>query len=157
MDSVKKKDTRKSAPNSSKKSETKQASKTPVVKNAYENTLPTNILLAVFFLCAGTALLVISIWPEGWVPELIRKLVCGLVGRIGFYVCIPVFFMLFYIHGFDNKHPYRMRTFCLAALVILCGCAAHLLCPEQTLPGGFETISRLFQGGVAGIESVYLP
>ena len=150
VDSTKKKDTPKSSPKTTKKSDKKQENKKPVVKNSIDNALPASVVASVFCLCAGAVLLVISIWPEGWVPELIRRIVMGLVGQIGFYVSIPVFFFLFYIHGFDHKYPVRLRTFCLVSLILLCGCAAHLFYPKQALPGGFGTIKQLFQGGSEG-------
>ena len=43
-----------------------------------------------------------------------------------------------------------MRTICLICVVLLCGCAAHLFCPELALPGGFGTITQLYQGGIKG-------
>ena len=74
VDNVKKKDAPKSSPKNSKKTDKKQEPKKPAVKNAIENTLPSSVLAAVICLCIGTVLLIISIWPDGWLPELIRSL-----------------------------------------------------------------------------------
>ncbi len=143
---AKKKETTKSKPKTTSKNSTKK----PNVKTEYEQTLPTSTIFAVVCLCLGALFLISVLWPEGKLPEITRYLVMGLIGKVGFYFAIPVLFFLFYIHGFQSKQPVKMRTFCLISLVLLCGCAAHLFLPEQTLSGGLKTIGELFVGGTEG-------
>jgi len=147
---AKKKDTGKSTPKSTTKKDSGKGKKTPNVKTEYDSGLPASVIASAVCLCVGALFLIISIWPQGFLPELIQKIVFGLIGKVGFYVSIPVLFFLFYIHGFQSRQPVKMRTICLICVVLLCGCAAHLFCPELALPGGFGTITQLYQGGIKG-------
>ena len=88
--------------------------------------------------------------PNGALISLIHNVVLGLIGRVGYYVSIPVLLYLFLVHAFSAKRPVIMRSICMGCLIVCAGCFAHLI----LVPGGFaenvDLIDWLYNGGIQG-------
>lgn len=112
--------------------------------------IPIRVVTSIVFLVLFIVFLVASFLQEGYVITLLTTLACGLIGRAAFIVLIPVLLYLFVIHAFSGQRPVIMRTLCLLAFTVLCGCIAHLSLNPQGLPSGFQLVSELYLGGVDG-------
>lgn len=112
--------------------------------------IPVRLISSVILLGLFVLFLVTFFLPEGFVIAFLSKLIHGLIGRAGFVVAIPVLLYLFIIHAFSATRPVRMRTVCLIAFVLLCGCVTHLALDPQGLPAGFGMVSELYIGGSDG-------
>ena len=99
------------------------------------------ILFLVMFFSADKA-------DAGALVKLISGFICGLIGKVGFAVSIPTLLYLFFIHAFSGTRPVKMRTICLTAFILLCGCIAHLIATGGSAEGiGFVT---LYTAGALG-------
>ncbi|MBQ8768062.1 MAG: DNA translocase FtsK [Oscillospiraceae bacterium] len=78
------------------------------------------------------------------------QIVHGLIGKISFYIAIPALLYLFVIQAFSGKRPVLMRSICLVAFVLLCGCTSQLFMHPVQLPQGVAVLGALFDGGAAG-------
>ncbi len=132
--------------NSSKKQGS--AKKESAVKN--ERKIPVRLITSACFLGMFVVLLVIFFEPEGALVKLLRDFLYGLIGTVGFYVSIPATLYLFIIHAFSGKRPIIMRSVCLFAFVLICGCISHLVLNPVGLPSGLALIGELYTGGVYG-------
>ncbi|HIT33047.1 MAG TPA: DNA translocase FtsK [Candidatus Faecousia intestinigallinarum] len=74
----------------------------------------------------------------------------GIIGRMGFLISIPASLYLFFIFAFSGKRPVRMRTICIIAFVLLCGCISHLILMPENGSFGFQTIGELYSTGGSG-------
>ena len=90
--------------------------------------------------------LVILLNPEGSLTGFVSDMIYGLVGAAGFIISIPVFLYLFFIHAFSGDRPVKMRTICLIAFILICGCVHHLLSFPDT-SDGVGMIADLFETG----------
>ena len=125
--------------------------KKPAEKHeAKSREIPIRLITSVLFLGLFILFLVTFFLPEGFFITFLSDLIHGLVGRAGFVVAIPVLLYLFIIHAFSANRPIRMRTVCLVAFVLLCGCVTHLALDPQGLPAGFSMVSELYIGGSDG-------
>ena len=98
------------------------------------------IFLLVAFLSSGNP-------KQGAIVKLVEDLLYGFIGPAGFVISIPVLLYLFVIHAFSGKRPIRMRTICLIAFVLICGCLYHLF-KNDTNDG--LTVAKLWSGGIDG-------
>lgn len=130
--------------NASAKKENKVTVKTP----PKERQVPIRVITSVVFFFAFVLLLVIFFKPEGALINFLMAFVHGLVGRTGFIVAIPGLLYLFIIHAFSGTRPVIMRSVCVGAFILLCGCISHLALDPQGLPGGLNVIAALYDGGV---------
>ena len=90
-------------------------------------TIPASTVTALISLALFILFLVAALDPnDGWILAIIRSIILGLVGKVGFYFSIPALLYLFIIHAFSAKRPITMRTICLCSFVLICGCVAHL-------------------------------
>ena len=119
-------------------------------KTEYERAVPPHFLIAAVSILLFALFVVISVNPDGWLLEIIRSVVLGLVGQAGFYFAIPGLLYLFVIHTFGRKNAPTMRSICTLIFVFLCGCIYHLAMQEQEMSKGFALIADLYTGGVAG-------
>ena len=131
----------------------KAAGKSPVVNTEVKETLPVNYLVAIICAILFLVFLVAAIKPEGWLLEAVKAVVLGLIGQVGFYFSIPALLYMVVIQGFRSKTNVRMRSICLIAFVVLCGCISHLGFPEKTYSGIFAAIGALYTDGVAGASA----
>ncbi len=136
-----------------KSSDTKKdANKPSVSVNAgpVDRKVPTRLITSVTFLCLFVLLLVVFFKPEGAFVVFIESFVHGLVGRAGFILCMIGFLYLFIIHAFSGKRPVIMRSVCIGAFIILCGCISHLSLKPQNLSTGISLVGDLYRGGIDG-------
>ena len=112
-----------------------------------ERKIPIRVITSVVFLFVFVLLLVIFFNPEGALIKLLESIIHGLVGRVGFIVAIPGFLYLFIIHAFSGSRPVMMRSICVGAFILLCGCISHLglnpVVSEDT-----NVLSFLYTGGI---------
>ena len=119
--------------------------KTTENNNKQKSTkIPARLISSLCCLGLFILFLVIFLNPEGALIKLLEDFVYGLIGRVGFVISVPALLYLFYIHAFTGKRPVKMRTFCLIAFVILCGCIAHLSYNADI------KFNELYAHGVAG-------
>lgn len=120
---------RKNGTNSKQSPGQKNAAKNPkntIQTKGEEFKLPPRLVSSV--VCVGVFILflVALLRPgDGSLMKLLEDLVCGLIGRAGFVIAIPVSLYLFFIHAFSGKRPVVMRTVCLISFLLLCGCFYH--------------------------------
>ena len=156
MASKKKTQAEKTASAAKNKNSSKNTSKTK--KNAAaestadaKNKLPIRLVSSVALLGVAILFLVILFASEGALLKVVESIIHGLIGRTGFIISIPVLLYLFFIHAFSGKRPIKLRTVCLLAFVLLCGCISHLNDVPNILPGGFTLIAELYQDGISGM------
>ena len=126
-------------------------------KNSKSNSKPENVqvpprlISSVIFLSLFILFFVIFVESEGLIIVWLDKLIHGLIGNAAFVIAIPVLLYLFIIHAFSGKRPVKMRTVCLIAFVLLCGCISSLtLVPSyKELAKGFGIVSDLYARGVS--------
>ena len=112
--------------------------------------IPLRFISAGIFICLFILLLIAAFKSDGIILQLVKDLVCGLVGQTGFMVAIPVLLYLFIIHAFSGKRPVIMRSVCLGVFLLTTGCIAHLMLDPQSLASGIDALSELYNGGIAG-------
>ena len=117
------------------------------------NAIPTRVITAMVCIGLFVLFLVAFFLPDGAIINLLRDFVCGLIGKVGFIVSIPVLLYLFIIHAFSGKRPIIMRSICLICFIITCGCVADLDLDASNLPQGFALVAELYTGGIAGTTS----
>ena len=111
-----------------------------------ERQIPTRFYSATACLASFVLLLIIFFTTEGAITGVIRGLIYGLIGVAGFIVAIPVSLYLFFIHAFSGKRPVVMRTVCLLAFVLLCGCLFHLI-SNPPISSGMAMFADLYDKG----------
>ena len=115
-----------------------------------KQTIPIRMITSVIFIGMFILFLVIFFNPEGALVKLLENVIHGLIGRAGFIVAIPGLLYLFIIHAFSGKRPVKMRTICIAAFVLICGCISHLSLAADRLSVGWQLIGDLYAGGIEG-------
>ena len=115
-----------------------------------ENSIPVRLISSASFLILFILFVVIFFNPDGALMKIIKDLVSGFIGLVGFGVSIPGLLYLFFIHAFSGQRPVKMRTLCLAAFTVLCGCISHLVLAPAQLPEGIKLLGELYAGGAAG-------
>ena len=113
-----------------------------------DKRIPIRFISSAIFLLLFIIFLVVFFNPKGLIPKMIESLVHGMIGRAGFVVSIPGLLYLFIIHAFSGKRPVKMRSICIGAFIIICGCISHLLLAREQLGDGFALLSDLYQGGI---------
>ena len=118
--------------------------------NSQEKTpIPARLIAAVVCLGLFIVFLVMFLNPEGALIVILMNFIHGLIGKVSFYVAIPALLYLFVIQGFSGNRPVLLRSICLIAFVMLCGCISQILV-NPNLPSGFSLLSALFEGGASG-------
>ena len=93
--------------------------------------------------------------PNGWFIRFFYNIVRGLFGQAAFYMAIPGFLLMFYIHAFSGKKPILMRSICLGVFMLCFGCIAHwwgiyYFQNHYVLGSGFQWVKDIYRGGVNG-------
>ncbi len=114
------------------------------------SSIPIRVISSVLFLGLFILFLVICLKPEGALVQFVSGFIHGLIGRVGFIISVPCMLYLFYIHAFSGKRPIRMRTVCVLAFILCCGCIAHLAANPQNFTQGFAVVGELYLGGSSG-------
>ena len=92
-----------------------------------------------------------AIIPDGWILNLIKNFISGLIGKVGYFVLIPALLYLFYVHAFSGSKPVVMRTSCTVSFLFICGFIAHLaLNPALVFDGFGQLLSTLYATGIDG-------
>ncbi len=135
-----------------KKPANKQTAKKSSAKEAGEDRFrfPPRLLSSVIAAGLFILFLVMFLNPDGVVINALYNVVLGLVGSTAFYIAIPVLLYFFIIQAFSGSRPVKMRSWCLLAFVLICGCLSHLFAPAGQLRGGLQLIADLYLGGIDG-------
>ena len=131
-----------------KNSPISKGGKMPAKSAAKERNIPIRVISSAIFLGFFVVFLIISFNPEGALVKLLEDFVHGLIGRAGFLVSIPGFLYLFIIHAFSGKRPVKMRSICVGAFVIICGCIFHLSLSSNNLSSNWKLLEDLYTGGI---------
>lgn len=135
--------------NKKKKSEQTQKNSKKETKEEEKVSIPGRVISAIVFLTLFILFLVTFFLPEGKLIMLLVDFIQGLFGRAGYVVSIPVLLYLFVIHAFSGKRPVIMRTVCLIAFVVCCGCITHLVMLGSSI-GDSVSVADLYKGGIDG-------
>ena len=117
--------------------------------------IPPRILSACIMAAVFILFLVTWMEPEGWFIRFFYHIVRGLFGQAAFYMAIPGFLLMFYIHAFSGQKPILMRSVCLGVFMVCFGCIAHWWCIyylkiNPQLGSGFQWVKDIYRGGVNG-------
>ncbi len=147
----KKTQAQKAASGSSKKSgTTAKKSSAPQQPEPFTlENIPVRLITSVASLAAFIVFLVMFLQPEGVILVALMDFIHGLIGKAAFYVAVPALLYLFVIQAFSGKKPVKLRSFCLMAFILICGCISQSFL-DSNLPQGFAVVSALFEGGKAG-------
>ena len=115
-----------------------------------ERKIPVRVISSALFLGLFVLFMIIFFKPEGAFVMLCESFIHGLIGRAGFIVSIPGLLYLFIIHAASGKRPVTMRSICIGAFILLCGCIAHLSLKPQGLSTGVALVADLYRGGIDG-------
>ena len=112
--------------------------------------IPIRVITSLSFL-AGFILFLIMFFSmdaaeSGVLVKIVSNLICGLIGKFGFGISIPALLYLFMIHAFSGDRPIKMRTACVIACVICCGCIAHLITSNES---SFDLIAFYSDGAIS--------
>ena len=122
--------------------------------------IPVRIITSMVF--GVLFLLFLITWMEDpgtnestWFFRGLYNVVRGLFGEAAFYMAIPGFLLMFYIHAFSGKKPILMRSICLGVFMLCFGCIAHwwgiyYFQHDYVLGTGFQWVKDIFRGGVNG-------
>ncbi len=134
--------------------ERKPSAKKPEPPKQPEKTqIPPRFINAVIAGVLFVLFLVIFLIPDGALVNLFYKFLLGMVGYVSFYVSIPALLYLFFIQGFSGKRPVIMRSWCILAFVLICGCLAHILMDGVAYNTVWNFISGMYMGGIQGKTS----
>ena len=94
--------------------------------------------------------------PNGWFIRFFYNVARGMFGQAAFYMAIPGFLLMFYIHAFSGKKPILMRSICLGVFMLCFGCIAHwwgiyYFQNDYVLGSGFQWVKDIYRGGVSGM------
>ncbi len=112
--------------------------------------LPKRLISSVVSLALFVLFLVTFINRDGVLVKLLYQLLLGLFGSVTFYISIPSLLYLFFIQAFSGKRPVIMRSVCLMAFVLICGCLSQLLLPVAEIGSGLRVLGGLYMGGIEG-------
>ncbi len=117
-----------------------------------EEALIVPVRLLTSLICLGLFILFLMmfLFPKGVIILALKALIQGLMGQISFYVAIPALLYLFAIQAFSGKRPILLRSICLIAFVLICGCLSQLFLDMESLPSGMALIGELYKGGYEG-------
>ncbi len=144
---------KKPAGSKSGKSGSSSQKKAPNVKTEYENRLSGSVVVSAVSAALFLLFVAISVNSEGVLLRLVRSVVLGLIGKVGFIFSIPALLYMAVIHAvrvFRPKTKVAMRSWCLVLFVLCCGCIAQLSAPEITETNVLKIIQILYTGGAAG-------
>ena len=112
--------------------------------------LPVRLVTSVICLGLFILFLMMFLFPKGVIILALKDLIQGLIGQVSFYVAIPSLLYLFVIQAFSGKRPIVLRSVCLIAFVLICGCLSQLFLDIDSLPSGVAVVGELYKGGYEG-------
>ena len=132
---------RKSAEDKKNKAKQSQPDESVITHNGAVSV--TCLLLFILFV-------VIVIQPEGTVLLVIKRIIYGLIGQLGFYISIPALLYLAWIHTFGRKELLGFRTFSTICFVIFMGCFQQFFAASFDYGKGFAFMKYIYQSGESG-------
>ncbi len=138
--------------NRSAKSTEKKKAAEPVKQEGTVN-IPPRLISSAVAAVLFVLFLIMFLIPGGVFLDAVHYFILGLVGNVAFYVSIPALLYFFIIQAFSGSRPVKMRSWCLLAFVLICGCLAHLLMEPASLRSGIVWIGDMYMGGIAGTTS----
>ena len=75
--------------------------------------LSPNVLAAGLCACLFVLFLVIAVNPDGALLKVLKSVILGLLGQVGFYFSIPALAAIFLIQTFGRKQKPVMRSVCV--------------------------------------------
>ena len=136
---------------SGKSTSKKNKNTEPVKTNPNESlNIPMRYTMAALCLILFVLFLVIALNPEGALIKLIASFLLGLVGKTAFLVSIPALLYLFVILAFSKNRPVLMRSICVVAFVLICGCISHLVLNPEIPENLLSAFVFLYEGGSMG-------
>ncbi len=141
---------------SGKKKTGKLGFKNGLPKKEEKTRVPDRLINAIVAAAMFILFLVIFLNPDGALINLFYKFFLGLVGKVSFYVSIPALLYLFFIQAFSGTRPVVMRSWCLLALVLICGCLSHLVMSPTGLNSGIALLGDLYMGGIEGTTGGFI-
>ncbi len=124
--------------------------KAPKVNTEYDNPISNSFVVAFVSLALSILFIIISVNPEGALLQLVKSIVLGLIGQVGFYFSIPAFLYLFVLHTFSRKAAVKMRSICTVLFVFFSGAIYHLFVQNQGISQGITMVVDLYNGGTLG-------
>ena len=112
--------------------------------------IPARLISSAIIAALFILFLVMFLNPDGALVKLVYHVVLGLFGCVAFYISIPALLYLFIIHAFSGKRPIIMRTICICAFVLICGCMSHLMMKTGEIGKGWQMVADLYKGGIGG-------
>ncbi len=134
-----------------KTTEQKGSAKVPQMQD--KTDIPVRLITSLVFIALFILFLVILFNSDGAIINLFYKLILGLFGKVSFYVSIPAFLFMFYIHAFSGKRPIIMRSICLGVFILICGFFHELVLLHGVSTKVFASISELYLGGIDGTHA----
>ena len=135
-----------------KSSVARKNDKKTVAKNQVNEPvhIPFRLISSVACLALFVVFLIMLFHTDGIMLKVLHNVVQGLIGKYGYYFSIPALLYLFIIHAFSGRRPIKMRTICLVAFVVICGCIAHLANAADDFGSGFPMLRHLYDTGALG-------
>ncbi len=131
---------------------TKASAPTPAAKKQ-ESQIPVRFITGSICLVLFILFLVMFLFPDGVLVELMLNITYGLIGKVGYYIAIPGLLYLFIIQAFSGKRPILLRSVCMILFILICGCISQLVMGADGLPSGMAIVPALFQGGAEGTSA----
>ena len=116
-------------------------------------TISTRAICAIVTLGLFVLFTVMAFNPQGVLLPFIWPILLGIFGKAAFYISVPALLWLFVILTLSRGRPVRMRCFSLIGFVICCGCLSHFMTQNIQLPGGFKSVTELYQQGISGFSA----
>ena len=136
-----------------KSTDTKKNGNTKAQSEAPKREVPIRLITSLVFLAAFLLFGVIFINSDGAIISFVHHFLLGLFGEIAFYVAIPGFLYLFFIHAFSGKRPVIMRSVCLGAFILICGLLQEMVLLNGTDTKLFFSVKELYLGGYGGTHA----
>lgn len=112
--------------------------------------VPGRVIFAVITLALFLVFLVMAVYPQGAITNLVHVLILNLIGKAAFYFSIPALLYMFVITVTSNGQPIKMRCICLGIFVLMTGCIYHLIVNNQQFIGGIAVLGDFWTGGATG-------
>ena len=100
--------------------------------------LPVRVVLTSVFGVLFLFLLVSWIDPDSPFLKVFADIVKGMFGMVVYYLSIPACLLLVYIFAFSGKRPVLMRSVCVGAFLLCCGCISQVYL-QNPVNIGFQT------------------
>lgn len=115
-----------------------------------DHSIPGYIIAAAISFVVFFFLVVMAVNPEGLLTHALQTFVLGLVGRVAFYLLIPVTLFLLFLNVLNPRKDVKGQTACAVLFAFFVGCIHHLIVQQQGMAQGFAVVADLYLGGRGG-------